>query len=466
MFQQKFINRSDELKFLNNKYREKNNLIIIYGRRRVGKTELIRQFIKDKKHIYFLADTRSGLDNLKQFQKIAGTHIQDNLFIKAHIEDWEELFFELSKKTREKLIIVIDEFPYLIEADKSIPSVFQKIWDLNLADKNIFLILSGSSISMMENHLLNYRAPLYGRRTGQLLLKTLKFRHLKDFLPTYSKEDLVHVFGVCDGIPLYIQQFSDKYSFYDNLFYTVFNSGQFLYQELEFILKQEFKEPARYFSILHSIANNKMKFGDIVIFTQMDKSVVSKYLDTLIMLHFVKKEYPVIQKKETRNANYIITDNYTKFWFRFIYPNKSAIEEKKQDFLSKQIKKDFNAYLGYVFEDISKQLLWEKMPFDFVKIGRQWGKVPKSKETYEIDLVALNDDKKEIGFFECKWQDLTKNNALNILEKLKQKSKFVDWNLDNRKEHFGLIGKKIQDKEELKKQGFFAWDLDDFKFHG
>ena len=460
MFQQKFIDRIDELKFLNNKYRDKNNLIIVYGRRRVGKTELIRQFIKDKKHIYFLADTRSGLDNLKQFQKIAGDHIEDDLFIKARIEDWEELFFELSKRTKEKLIIVIDEFPYLIESDKSISSVFQKIWDLNLADKNISLILSGSSISMMENHLLNYRAPLYGRRTGQLLLKTLKFKCLKEFLPAYSKEDLVRVFGVCDGIPLYIQQFDDKHSFYDNLFYNVINSDQFLYQELEFILKQEFKESARYFSILHSIANNKMKFGDILTFTQLDKSVVSKYLDTLIMLHFVKKEFPIAQKKEMRNANYIITDNYIRFWFKFIYPNKSAIEEKKQGFLSKQIKRDFNTYLGYVFEGISKQLLWEKMPFEFTMLGRQWGKVLKSKDTYEIDLVCLGE--RSIGFFECKWMDLGERDCLKILEELKEKAKSVDWHLGNRVEKFGLIGKKIEGKELLRAEGYLVFDLDDF----
>ena len=165
-------------------------------------------------------------------------------------------------------------------------------------------------------------------------------------------------------------------------------------------------------------------------------------------------------------GNYTLSDNFFNFWFKFIWSNKECLEKVIFEDAYAIIEKDFNSYMGFVFENAAKQLLLKNKPFEFLKIGRQWGKVPKSKETYEIDLVALNDDKKEIGFFECKWQDLTKNNALNILEKLKQKSKFVDWNLDNRKEHFGLIGKKIQDKEELKKQGFFAWDLDDFKFHG
>ena len=457
MFQQ-FVNRTEELKFLEKMYKEKKaNLIILYGRRRIGKTELIKQFIKNKKSVYFLADSRTDYFNIKELQKEMGDYLDNDLFKKAKIEDWFELFKEFVKLKNENVIICIDEFPYLIDSNKAIPSIFQKIWDLILSKTNIFLILCGSSISMMEKHTLNYKAPLYGRRTGQWNLQPLKFKHLSSFLSSYSKEDLVKVYSLTDGIPLYILELDRKLNFFDNLREKVFKPGRFLYQESEILLKQEFREPANYFSILKSIAFGRNKYGEICSFTNLDKSLVSKYVDNLILLEIIKKEFPVTQKKETRNASYVFKDNYFNFWFRFIYPNKSEIEGGQN--ILKQIEKSFNQYLGFIFEKVCKEFLIENnklLPFRFKKIGRWWHK------DKEIDLVALNEDKKEILFMECKWKDLKEKQAMKIFDELKEKSKFVEWNLDNRQEFFGLIGKKIENKNKLRKQGFFVYDLRDF----
>jgi AAA+ ATPase superfamily predicted ATPase len=455
---QQFVDRENELRLLEDTYKQnKSSLIIIYGRRRIGKTELIKQFIKDKRHIYFLADTRTDRDNINEIQKAISSCIQNPLFERVEFTDWLELFREFEKLLKERVIIVIDEFPYLIESNKAIPSIFQKIWDLNLSEKDICLVLLGSSISMMEDHTLNYRAPLYGRRTAQLQLQPLKFKYIGKFLP-YRVEELVKVYGITDGIPLYILKFEPGLNFDDNLKENIFRVGKFLYQEAEILLKEELRETARYFSILKAIAYGKHGFGEIVNFTKLDKGIISKYLDNLAIIRLIRKEYPVTQKKEVRNARYVFNDNYFNFWFRYVYPYKSLIEEGRIDRLFYLIKEDFNSYLGFVFEKICMEFLWEQeLPFLFTKLGRWWHR------DKEIDLVALNEGTKEIAFFEVKWSDLKLEEARRTLRELEGKASFVDWNKRERQEHFGLIAKRLEGKEKLKAEGYLCYDLGDIE---
>lgn len=451
MFQQ-FIDRDKELDFLNKIYREKkSSLIVIYGRRRVGKTELIKEFIKNKLHIYFLADMRGDYQNLKEMQHFMGDFLQDNLFKKADIRDWIELFYEFSKRIKNKIIIVIDEFPYLIMSNKAIPSIFQKIWDNNLSSKDVCLILLGSSIGMMETAVLGYKSPLYGRRTGQWRALPLKFKYLYKFLPNYSTEDLIRVFSITDGIPAYILTMNPKFSFSENLTENIFKSGSFLYQEAEFLLRQELREQANYFNILKAISMGKMKYGEIVNFTELDKSLVSKYLHTLILLHVIRKEFPVTQKKETRNARYIFEDNYYNFWFRFVYPNKTLIESGKIKELMGIVKTDINIYFSQVFEKLCRDFLFDKSLMVFNKIGRWWHK------DKEIDVVALNEKTKEILFAECKWKNRV--NAEKTFAELREKSHHVDWNDDKRKQYYAIFAKSF--KEKIKEKNVYCFDLKD-----
>jgi len=464
MFQQ-FVDRENELRLLGDTYKQnKSSLIIIYGRRRIGKTELIKQFIKDKSHIFFLADTRTDRDNIKEMQRAISLQITNPLFEKVEFTDWLELFREAEKLLKERVIIVIDEFPYLIKSNKAIPSIFQKIWDSILSEKDVCLVLLGSSISMMEDYTLDYRAPLYGRRTAQLQLQPLKFEQLCQFLPSYPVEELVKVYGVTDGIPLYILNFEPRLNFEENIKENVFRVGKFLYQEAEILLKEELRGTARYFSILKAIAYGKQRFGEIANFTKLDKSIISKYLDNLAILRLIRKEYPVTQKKEVRNARYVFNDNYFSFWFRYVYPYKSLIEEGRAERLFDSIKKDFNSYLGFVFEKICREFLWgqgqeqeQKLPFLFTKLGRWWHR------DKEIDLVALNEETKEIAFFEVKWSDLGLGEASRILAGLEEKSESVDWNNEKRKEHFGVIGKRIEGKANLRGEGYLCYDLEDMQ---
>lgn len=449
---QQFVNRRRELEFLEKNYTERtSSLIVIYGRRRIGKTELIKNFIKNKPHIYFLADNRGDYQNLKEMQRFMGDFLQDNLFVKANIREWTELFDEFSKKVDEKIVIVVDEFPYLITSNKAIPSLFQKIWDTNLSSKQVCLVLLGSRIGMMETAVLGYRSPLYGRRTGQWKVLPLKFKYLHKFLPNYSTEDLVKVFSVTDGIPAYILTMNPNLTFSENLTENVFKSGSFLYQEAEILLRQELREQAHYFNISKAISMGRTKFGEIVTFTELDKTLISKYLSTLILLHVIKKEFPVTQKKETRNARYIFEDNYYNFWFRFIYPNKTLIEGGKITELTDIVNSDINTYFSHVFEKVCKEFLFDTSPIVFNKIGRWWHKEK------EIDVVALNEKTKQILFAECKWKENV--NAEKVFADLKEKTDHVHWFNESREEHFVIFGKSFSTLSEP----CLCFDLEDLK---
>ena len=451
MIQQKWVNRESETEILEKFDKERPSLFILYGRRRIGKTELVTHFSKNKKALYFLADQRSVADNLKELQKIMAKSLDDSLFEKANIKDWVELFEEFSKKADPKTVIIIDEFPYLISSDKAIPSIFQKIWDLNLSKRGFFMILLGSSISMMEDQVLNYRSPLYGRRSGQLKLGPLKFRHMKEFLPGYSQENLVNAYSATDGIPLYILKFDNKKTFIENLKENVFKKDQFLYQESEILLKEEFREIGNYSSILKSISFGRNRFGEIAGFTGLDKTLISKYLENLTKVHIIRKEFPVTETKEVRNSHYVFEDNFFNFWFRFVYPNKSLIEEGRQEDLINSIKDSLKQHTSFVFEKVCKEFLWERPPVSFLKIGRWWNK------DKEIDLVGINEQTKEIIFVECKWQDKISPNK--ILEGLKEKAKFVEWNNTKRKEYYCVMAKSFSSKPKY--ENTFLFDLDD-----
>jgi len=445
MFKQ-FLDREKELQWLKNNYRKKeSSFLIIYGRRRVGKTELIKQFIQDIPHIYFLAGTKTERENMLELQIIMGDFLKDEMFKKIKFSNWEELFKEFTKKTKKQVIIAIDEFPYLIEGNKAIPSIFQKIWDEILKDKKIMLILCGSSIGMMETQVLGYKSPLYGRRTGQWKIEPFKFKNLMLFLKDFSFDDRLKYFSILDGIPQYLNKMDLKKSLNYNLKNKIFKKGEYLYEEAENLLRQEFREPRNYFSILQAISEGFRKYGEICNRTGLNKSLVSQYLSNLIELHIVKKEYPVTQKKESRNAQYKLSDNYFNFWFEFIYPNKSIIEEDRQDKLLSGISEKLNRYYSFIFESVCKQLMWDIYP-SILRVGKWWNK------DIEIDIVGINEETKTIIFGECKWSE--EKVDIDVLEKLKQKSKEVKWKDKKRYEKFIIFSKSgfTKNLKELSKK--------------
>ncbi len=454
---QPFINRKEEIKILEERFKSGNpEFLILYGRRRVGKTELAARFIRNKPSVYFLAEEKKYRDNLNEMKEITAEHLKDEEFKMISFENWSQLFKSFLGRVKERTAVIIDEFPYLVKDNKAIPSEFQKIWDMHLSKSDkIMLILIGSSISMMEK-LLGRKSPLFGRRTAQLEIKPLDIFQAKEFLPDYSMEDCIRAYGCADGIPLYLKQFDEKTPVFENIKNAFFRRDALLYSEAEMLLRQEFREPANYFAILKAISFGNTRQNEIVNYTGIDKSIISKYMQNLEKIRAIKKDYPVTDRKEKRkNAAYCFSDNYFNFWFRFVYPNKTLIESAPEDAFE-IMKKNYDMYLGHIFEKVAEQFLQNTRKFKFTKIGRWW------RKDKEIDLAAINGEMCEIFFFEVKWQSLDKNKSEKIISLLKEKARFVDWNKNARKENFGIIAKEIKGKEELRKAGYIAFDMEDF----
>ncbi len=450
----KFINRERELKGLERFWQEnQSQLIVIYGKRRIGKTELVKQFIKQKPHIYFLAQNINEYENLKLIGESAGRFFDDEILMKNGFDDWQWVFKYLQKHINKRTVVVIDEFPYLAGANKGISSIFQAGWDEFLKNTSIFLILCGSSISMMEEEILSYKAPLFGRRTGQIFLKPFLFQEARKFYPQSSFEYSLQLFSIAGGNPSYLKKFNSQLSLTKNIKSKILQPEEFLYNEIEFILREELREPRNYFVILKSIALGKNRISEIVNETGLKKNTLHKYLFILEDLHIIQKEVPVTEKNplKSRKGIYKFQDQFFKFWFKYILPNKGYIEEEKIDFVMRRIRKDFNQIVAENYEKVAKEIIKgnETKFFQIDKIGRWWDK------NEEIDILALNEEENKILFCEVKWRN--KQVGTNVYENLKRKTKKVNWKNETRKEYFSLLSKsgftetmkKIAKEEEI-----------------
>ena len=447
----KFINRETELKALNDKWaKNSSQLVIIYGKRRVGKTELIKQFIKGKVAVYFLADKRTGLEQLRELGRIVGDMFKDDILKDRGFENWLEVFTYLKKHKKGKFILAIDEYPYLVETDKSISSIFQKGWDQTLKNSGIFMVLSGSSIGMMESEVLAYKAPLYGRRTGQILIKPLPFNEMRGFFPGKGFDEVLSIYTITGGIPAYILQWDPALSADENIKQKIFMSTEFLHNEVEFILKEEFREPKNYLSILRAISWGKRKFSEIANETGLEKNILTKYLMTLERLQIVEKEVPVTEDnlQKSRKGLYAITDNFFRFWFQYVFPYKSDLEIQRFDEVLRKMRESFKMLESGIYETVCRHIIQDFRDefFAFERVGKWW------EREKEIDVVALNAGTKDILFGEAKWSE--KQVGTNIYEALKEKAAHVDWKRNARNEHYILFSKSgfTKDMIELAKK--------------
>ena len=434
----KFINRQKELEFLEKKWLSHvPQLVIIYGKRRVGKTELIKNFIKNKTACYFLADKRNETEQLKELGQLIGQHFQDSILISRGFNNWLEVFQYLKEKAKKPFILVIDEFPYLVENNKAISSLFQKGWDDYLKDTNVFLIISGSSMAMMETETLIYKSPLYGRRTGQILLKPFLFQEARQFFPQKSFSEFLAIFTIVGGIPAYLLEIDPDISWRENIKEKIFSKTEFLHNEIEFILKEELREPKNYLAILRAISLNKHKFSEISNETGLARNILTKYLNTLERLQLVIKEITVTEKNPAKSKKglYKIADNYFNFWFKYIFPYKSFLEMERYLEINRKIKESFNILQSLVYEKVCRELIWDwqNKIFPLERVGRWWDREK------EIDIVAVNSPTNQILFGEAKWTK--KQIGTNIYQDLKKKAKEVRWGDKKRQEYYILFSK-------------------------
>lgn len=436
----KFVGRAEELGLLQ-KYFEKPGFqfIPIYGRRRVGKTRLVREFIRDKRAIYFLADSVTEGEQLRNLGREVGEFIGDSILAESGFRDWQQFFRYLKEKSEhERFVMVFDEFPYLVNANKGISSIFQNGIDTYLKESTVFLVLLGSSIGMMEEEVLFYKAPLYGRRTASLEVREMPFSALAEFFPDTDLQRRMEIYGVFGSIPAYLERFDAGGDIYDSIRDLILDRGSFLYNEVEFLLREELREPRNYFVILRAIAQGKRKMAEIINDTGFEKSHLSRYLDILRSLRFVDKEIPVTEQypDKSKLGLYRLHDRFFAFWFRYVFPHRSRLEIGNIEYLLGKIRESFDQHLSLIYEDVCREFcvdLFRSGQMTFTSIGRWWLK------NEEIDLVALDEESDTIWFGECKWS--TKPVGEDVYRDLQRKTMHVAWRSQNRRERFILFSK-------------------------
>ncbi|MDG6226228.1 MAG: ATP-binding protein [Candidatus Thermoplasmatota archaeon] len=403
------IDRVEELGSLEKAHSRKGfSFIVIYGRRRVGKTYLLKRFLSDKDGFYFLCDKAgTGRNTLRLRKHMA--HYLDEPEIAS--EDIEDLFINLNKKVQGRIVIVLDEFSYLVEKDDSIPSVFQRIIDEVISDSQMMLILCGSSISMMEEGVLSKKSPLYGRRTGKMRVDPIPFPYLREFLPEYDQRTLVETQAVFGSVPYYLRTIDPARSLEENIIEVVMSKDGNLYEETDLLLKTEMREPDVYKAIVGSIAEGNTRLVDISNATGIAKNDLPKYTGKLMSLGILDKEYSVIDNKKARPL-YRIDDNLFNFWFTFCEALKSDLEIGYLDAPVENFHQRFQTYVDGRFESLIRNELMRKgLPFSPSKIGRFWFK------ENEIDAVAIDQSRKRAAFIEIKWSDVDPGRELKALDK-------------------------------------------------
>lgn len=424
-----FIGRERELNALERLYQSnKFEFAVIYGRRRVGKTALINKFIDDKNAIYFMGVESNAKQNLENLSKsimeyVSGTEI-DSIF--SSFQSALEYVFKLSEK--ERIILAIDEYPYVARSSKSLASTLQLLVDKYKDKSKLMLILCGSSMSYMEDHVLAYKAPLYGRRTAQMKLVPFDFEETCRYFKNFSDEDKALIYGVVGGTPQYLLQIDDNLSVEENIKNTFLNPVSFLYEEPINLLKQEVREPAIYTAVIAAVATGASRMSEISGKVGEDTNVCSMYLKNLINLGIVQKETPY-GEKASRKSVYSIEDNMFRFWYRFVFENNSIIARGAADLVYKRIEPQLSDYMGKVFEEICRQYLWKQLlsgncPVEFASLGRWWGNNPKEKRQEEIDIMG-EQDKNTALFAECKWTN--EKVDLGVLETLVKRSELFNY---------------------------------------
>ncbi len=434
-----FVNRVTELELLEKRYAsDKAEFFVLYGRRRVGKTELLARFCEGKRSIFFVSDLGSEISLRTALSAAVNTTLFGPNQMNAVYSTWEDLFHALAQAAQtERLVVVLDEFPYLVTAHPPLATILQRVWDQTLKNSQIMLILCGSYIGMMEETVLGYQAPLYGRRTAQYLLEPLQFKDARLFYPSFPLEDQVRAYAVYGGTPAYLHTIQSQQALKDNVLDGILTRGSFLYDEVRFVLQQELREPRNYFAILQAIAAGKTRLNEIKQATGIEGATA--YLDTLQQLHLVERIVPVTetQPQKSRRGIYRLKDHYLRFWFRYVHPNRSQLERGgAQIILENQVIPEIDHFSSLTFEEVCQQFFWQtglsgKLPFVPTNIGNWWN------ANEEVDLVILGQNDAILA--ECKWT--SKPVGIDILAELERKAQLVKPELGDRQIRFALCSR-------------------------
>ena len=436
-----FIGRQDEKNKLERLYKtDKFQCVVMYGRRRVGKTALISEFIKDKDAIFFTGQETNAKDNLESLSQsifsISSDFAESASIFKGYKEALEAVFNIARNK---RIVLAIDEYPYLAYSYRGISSLLQTLIDKHKDTSKLFIILCGSSLSFMEDQVLGYKSPLYGRRTAQFKILPFDFIQTKEYFANskFNREDIALLFGITGGIPLYLSLMDKDLSIEKNIKQNFLSSNGYLFEEPGNLIKQECREPAQYNAIIKAIANGASRLSEISGKVGMESGLCSSYITKLTSIGIVKKEHP-FREETSRRTIYTLADDMFRFWYRFVPDNMALIQRGEANLAYERIYPQISAYMGSVFEEICIQYLWQQnlakeLPFTFADAGRWWGTEKRKKVESEIDIIAA--DKEEAIFAECKWTN--ERVGADIINTLIERSDLFEYT----KKHYYIFAK-------------------------
>lgn len=425
-----FIGRKRELNDLKQRYENgKFEFAVMYGRRRVGKTTLLNEFVKDKEVIFYTGIEGNEKENLEGLSRSIFSFYDNSSDVAVSFNSYQEALetaFKLAEKRR--IVFVIDEYPYIAGSYMALSSILQILIDRNKDTSKMFLILCGSSLSFMENQVLGYKSPLFGRRTCQYKITPFEFFEIMNYYSKFSSTDLAVIYGITGGIPLYMSLMNDNLSVEENIKANFLVPNAYLFEEPTNLIKQECRDPAQYNSIIKAIVTGSSRMSEICSKTGLDTGLTTSYLNKLMSLGIVKKEMP-FGTDSSRKTIYVLEDSMFRFWYRFIPDNFTTINRGLTDIVYKKIASQITSFMGGVFEEICKQYLWElnrqgKAAIIFTNLGRWWGNDPKNKCETEIDIMGTVDDKSAL-FCECKWTNEKVDTG--VLESLVERSKLFSF---------------------------------------
>lgn len=432
-----FVGRKKELAYLEERYAsDRAELIVLYGRRRIGKTELLRQFAMGKAAVFYACTECTDQEQLARFSnRMLSAGMPAARYIQC-FTDWESALGSIKELPNPgKKLVIIDEFPYMCKGNRSIASILQNLWDNELKEQKVMFVLCGSSMSFMERELLAEKNPLYGRATGIYCLQPLSFTESRRFFPQYSFDEQLMAYAILGGIPHYLRQFDSRVSIADNIQQQLLSRGSILFSEVDFLLHQELRETSVYNSVIEAVANGASVLNLIHGRTQIENTKISAYIRNLMELNIIQREFsvltPIREKSGSQRGLYSLTDAYFRFWYRFVYPSVSELAAGDEaGIYQHQIEPRLTEFVSVAFEQVCIEYLrrlnrQNALPFHFTKIGRWWEKVThetngvKRTIAEEIDIVAYDGTGTKYLLAECKYR---RGGAdVDVLDSLKQK---------------------------------------------
>lgn len=406
-----FVARKQELALLDSLYQRTGaQFLVLYGRRRVGKTRLITHWLSrlQSPHLYWMATQTTATNQLRKFSQALfgflnpGIHL-DPTFSYA---SWEAAFAEVARASQmQRLVLVLDEFTYAMQADPELPSLIQKAWDHALRASNLFLIVTGSQAGIIQRAMLEYQSPLYGRATARLKLQPLSFGALSEMLPSFSTEQRVAVYAITGGIPAYASLFDDHLTLLANLQERIVTPANVMLSDAAFLLQEQLDEPRNYMAIIEAIAAGYHRLSDIALMAGLDRTNVTKYLMVLRELGYVERHVPatVRDPDQSKQGRYVIADSYLRFYYRFLGPNIDAIESGRRRQALSLLHDHLLDFIGtHTWEELCREWVGIKaemgeLSFLPDRIGSFWS------PSAQVDVVAVNWRTHDILLGECKW---------------------------------------------------------------